>query len=78
MPVGAQQLFRRLDLARLAGARRICFFHHDPASSDARLTDLYERAVQYKELTYRDPEIDFDLGSRWLGDRGLTGRGPIA
>lgn len=51
-----------LDMARIAGVKRICFFHHDPSSSDEHLTELYERAIQYKGLTYDSQEIEIIWG----------------
>ena len=39
-----------VDLARLAGVRRLCFFHHDPASSDEHLAEMFAAAQKYVSL----------------------------
>jgi phosphoribosyl 1,2-cyclic phosphodiesterase len=40
-----------IDLCRLAGAKRIALFHHEPIYSDAEIQRMHEESIRYEELT---------------------------
>lgn len=41
-----------VDLARLAGVKRLALFHHDATSRDCRLDELLRAATEYRDLTF--------------------------
>jgi phosphoribosyl 1,2-cyclic phosphodiesterase len=43
-----------IDLSKMAGVKRICFYHHDPGSNDDKLDEYRERALEYWKLTFAD------------------------
>ncbi len=40
-----------VDLCRIASARRLALFHHEPTYSDAQIQGMHREAIQYEELT---------------------------
>lgn len=43
-----------IDLCRLAGAKRIALFHHEPIYSDAEIQRMHQESIRYEELTRDD------------------------
>ena len=40
-----------VELCQMAGARRLCLFHHEPIHGDAALQALYEETRRYEQIT---------------------------
>ncbi|WP_235091118.1 MBL fold metallo-hydrolase [Sphingomonas lutea] len=40
-----------IDLCRLAGAKRLALFHHDPFHSDDEIQRMHDDSIRYEELT---------------------------
>ena len=40
-----------IDLCRLAGAKRLALFHHDPLHSDDEIQRMHDDSIRYEELT---------------------------
>jgi phosphoribosyl 1,2-cyclic phosphodiesterase len=54
-----------VDMCRLAGARHLCLFHHEPAHDDAALARQLEQTVRYVELS--DPERPLRVSAAYDG-----------
>ena len=40
-----------VELCQMAGARRLCLFHHEPIHGDAALQSLFEETRRYEQIT---------------------------
>jgi phosphoribosyl 1,2-cyclic phosphodiesterase len=54
-----------IDLAVLAGIKRLVFFHYDPMMSDTEITRALQEAREYQNLLYRDSPLRLELS--WEG-----------
>lgn len=54
-----------VELCQMAGAKRLCLFHHEPAYSDIQLEDILRQTRRLEEIT-RDGDA-LDIISAWDG-----------
>lgn len=47
-----------VELCQLAGARRFCMFHHEPASDDAAIASLLVETRRFEEITREDAPLE--------------------
>ena len=47
-----------IDLCRLAGARRLALFHHDPFLSDDEIQRMHDDSIRYEELTRTEAPLE--------------------
>ncbi len=47
-----------VELCQMAGARKLCLFHHEPVYDDARLEGVFRETIRFEEITRTDSKLD--------------------
>jgi ribonuclease BN (tRNA processing enzyme) len=47
-----------VELCQMAGARRLCLFHHEPVNDDDKIQDILTETLRYEEITRNGPKLD--------------------
>ncbi len=45
-----------VELCQMAGARKLCLFHHEPVYDDQRLEGVYDETLRFEEITRAGPQ----------------------
>lgn len=55
---GHSSAYSAIEIAGHSKARRVAFFHHEPAYDDERLFDMYIRAINYEDLVIKENNLE--------------------
>ena len=47
-----------VELCQMAGAKKLCLFHHEPVYDDARLEGVFRETIRFEEITRTDKKLD--------------------
>jgi phosphoribosyl 1,2-cyclic phosphodiesterase len=47
-----------VELCQMAGAKRLCLFHHEPVYDDQRLEGIFNETLRFEEITRPDSKLD--------------------
>jgi phosphoribosyl 1,2-cyclic phosphodiesterase len=47
-----------VELCQMAGAKKLCLFHHEPVYDDARLEGVFNETLRFEEITRADKKLD--------------------
>jgi phosphoribosyl 1,2-cyclic phosphodiesterase len=47
-----------VELCQMAGAKKLCLFHHEPVYDDARLEGVFNETIRFEEITRSDKKLD--------------------
>lgn len=47
-----------VELCQMAGARKLCLFHHEPVYDDVRLEGVFRETIRFEEITRSDRKLD--------------------
>ena len=56
-PITNQEL-AEVTRRKLARARRLALYHHEPANSDAAIERIFRETLRFEELTRQGPELE--------------------
>ena len=47
-----------VELCQMAGAKKLCLFHHEPVYDDTRLEGVFRETIRFEEITRTDRKLD--------------------
>ena len=50
-----------VELCQMAGAKRLCLFHHEPVYDDARLEGVFKETIRFEEITRTDRKLEISI-----------------
>jgi phosphoribosyl 1,2-cyclic phosphodiesterase len=50
-----------VELCQMAGAKRLCLFHHEPVYDDARLEGVFKETIRFEEITRTDRKLEIAI-----------------